>query len=570
MSSTDTIKRVSSSLVPDAVRELPERLMPSVLLRGFYLTRLGKWGLAGRSIRKLLNTPPDLWEPCQATGKRILKGYMDFAGCTVRFSEAPDWNPETASEQWLETMHGFAWVRDVQAFNQTRQSSQAVRHFIADWLDNVSSHPKEARTPDIAGERIASWITHANFILRGSSENFRQRFWSSIIKQTFFLAEMLQDAPNREIHTGFPAVKGLLYAALFLPRAQYLYRDAGFALKQLLETQVYADGSHWERSPALQLQACTQCLEMQAAIRQARRNPLPFLENALPKMLSVLAFFRLGDGRLGLFNNSIEEDRTRLDMVFRHIQVPLPQIPDYTQAGFRRLHSGDTTVLIDAGEPCCASGQHHYGALSFECSAGGNRMVVNCGAFRGKHPAWPKIQQSTVAHSTLSINEQNSWDCGDAGMPGIAGPKLECTQGLEENYLFVDGSYDGYEPELGLQWRRRIMLGMQGSKLSGMDMLTPTTHYKPPEHPHSIAIRFHLHPRVKVMTSGRGAITLTLPNGQVWIFEASGGKATLEESIYLGDRGQPQQSTQIVLYHTLIDPETRIDWVFYNRQQALL
>ena len=52
--------------------------------------------------------------------------------------------------------------------------------------------------------------------------------------------------------------------------------------------------------------------------------------------------------------------------------------------------------------------------------------------------------------------------------------------------------------------------------------------------PLPFAVRFHIHPDVRVSRLEGGGILLKLPNGEGWRFRAGGGELTVEESIYLG------------------------------------
>ena len=75
------------------------------------------------------------------------------------------------------------------------------------------------------------------------------------------------------------------------------------------------------------------------------------------------------------------------------------------------------------------------------------------------------------------------------------------------------------------------------------------------------ALRFHLHPSVRLRRLRDGAIVFCLlPNGRRWLFEASSA-ATVEESIFFAAPDGPRASAQIVVSGETLDG-LEIEWTF--------
>ena len=76
------------------------------------------------------------------------------------------------------------------------------------------------------------------------------------------------------------------------------------------------------------------------------------------------------------------------------------------------------------------------------------------------------------------------------------------------------------------------------------------------------AIRFHVHPDVKLsLAQAGGTVLLKLPNGEGWRFRAGGGEITIEESVYFGG-GAPRRAEQLVISGFVKDEAVECDWVF--------
>ena len=75
------------------------------------------------------------------------------------------------------------------------------------------------------------------------------------------------------------------------------------------------------------------------------------------------------------------------------------------------------------------------------------------------------------------------------------------------------------------------------------------------------AVRFHIHPDVRVSRLEGGGFLLKLPGGEGWRFRAGGGEVSVEESIYLGG-GVVRRTEQLVISGALRDAQTEVAWVF--------
>ena len=75
-------------------------------------------------------------------------------------------------------------------------------------------------------------------------------------------------------------------------------------------------------------------------------------------------------------------------------------------------------------------------------------------------------------------------------------------------------------------------------------------------------MRFHLHPSVKAnpVSDGHG-VMLTMPNREVWNFNAYDERVELEESVYLAGADGPRRTLQIVIYGQARQ-KPRVPWTF--------
>ena len=124
------------------------------------------------------------------------------------------------------------------------------------------------------------------------------------------------------------------------------------------------------------------------------------------------------------------------------------------------------------------------------------------------------------------------------------------------------GLHDGYQQRYGMTHTRVLRLSPHGDKLTGADRIF---------HGQKLAlargqgdltysIHFHIHPQARVRYGAESGVALiTLPDGEVWTFNAFGSKLSLEDSLHFASFSGPARTMQIVLRgHVLAD--TQIAW----------
>ena len=152
-----------------------------------------------------------------------------------------------------------------------------------------------------------------------------------------------------------------------------------------MPAQILPDGGHRSRSPSVQLDVLRDLVDIANRLRAGHIEMPGALQDAIERMAPMLRFFRHGDRRLALFNNSIEEDGVLVDLVLTRSETKGRAPAHAPDTGFQRLQAGHSLVLVDTGKPPAAGFDEaaHAGALSFEMSQGRERIIVNCGGYRG-------------------------------------------------------------------------------------------------------------------------------------------------------------------------------------------
>ena len=112
------------------------------------------------------------------------------------------------------------------------------------------------------------------------------------------------------------------------------------------------------------------------------------------------------------------------------------------------------------------------------------------------------------------------------------------------------------------------MLSRDGARLDGVDrFFTSGGRSASGRTRDLVALRFHLHPDVRLAGDDAGRLVAESPRGGEWTFSCDDVEPSVEESIFFAGLAGPQRSHQIVLnFRASEAPE--IAWTLMRTRQA--
>jgi uncharacterized heparinase superfamily protein len=539
-----------------------------------FLTRLRREALqalaAGPLYRHTLigPVPTDLrlrigqrWPGDATRGAAIAGGEIEFAGELVR-NPSPRWFPPSAGPQWLAAWHGFGWIADLTTAGGAARD--AAGDLVQSWLrENTAWHGVAWRS-DVLATRVFAWIAQFDEIVRHDQDRaLRRAMLTSIAAQLRHLArtaswEVFGAARLR-------ALKGLIAGRAALGDSEVRLAKVLKAFEREVSGQILPDGGHLSRDPSLQLEVLQDLIDTRAVLRAAQIETSGGLQSAIERMAPMLRFFRHGDRRLALFNDSLEEDGVLVDLVLTRSETKGGAPAQATHTGFDRLQAGRSLVIIDTGRPPPHGFDQsaHAGTLSFEMSHERERIIVNCGAYRGPKASWSGVARASAAHSVLVVADTNSVEIREDGTLGRGPSSIARERAEHEGQQWISATHDGYRQRFGLTYARQLFLAADGDDLRGEERLTG----RPGA---AFAVRFHLHPSVQGSLAQDGAAALLrLPSGMYWRLRAAGAQMSLGESVYLGS-GEARKTQQVVLSGTVGAEGAAVRWALRREPKEVV
>jgi uncharacterized heparinase superfamily protein len=507
-----------------AARPLQARLVDA-----FYASPLYGLMLRGGAPADFAHPPPAAFPGDPEAGALAVAGSLTLGKTTITVPPA-DWRRHESAAV-VRALNGFAWLDDLVAAGGTAQGAALIAH----WIDHDAGWHPLAWAPDVLGRRVTAWLAHAP--LYADDARQRPRVLRSLARQLRHLARTAAAAP-----VGVPqldALTGLVLgwsAGLIGNRVR---TPIWSMLATVRSEQVLADGGHTARNPSAQLRALADLVLVREAL-VAAQEPEGFVDALVHAMAGMLRLFVHGDGGLALFNGASEGHPALIEAVLARVGGNLPGPLSVRASGFERIEAAHTVIVVDTGAPPRSpfDDDAHAGTLSFEMSVGAERLVVNCGGAALAEEAWRRAQRATAAHSTAVIDDTNSAEVLESGF-GRRPEAVVVERESADGATWITAAHDGYVEPFGVIHRRRLFVARDGEDVRGEDTFEG-------RHDGGFAIRFHLHPDVKVSLMQTGAAALLrLPSGLAFRFQVSGAALDLEPSIYLG-RAQIRRSEQLV------------------------
>jgi uncharacterized heparinase superfamily protein len=516
--------------------------------------------------QRLYIAPQDIRVADPTVANDIYAGYFSFGGKSINAQGRSPFAATPPSDSWRRSLAGFSWLRHLRAADKAlaRANAQAL---VSDFMSiRKIDKTDPALEPGVVARRILSWLAHSPLLLDGADEDFYRQFMASLTKGVRRAALALQGKTLGEER---------LYCAIAIAEfaiCANVNRIAQLRATRLLaaelKRQILSDGGHVGRNPRTMIDVLLELLPLRQLYSARGIRPPQILLSSIDRMTPMLRMMRHGDGSLALFNGMGVTEQGRLATVLAYEEQIGPAPLNAPYSGYQRLENGAACVIVDAGVPPPGefSRSAHAGCLSLEFSIGAERVVVNCGVAASEDESLRTVARGTAAHSTLILDDRSSCRIADAkGLQKfVAGSILSCPAKVSVDRRRSSAgdvlalSHDGYVREFGLVHERKLKLSHDGFRLNGEDRLAAA----PGAFPGAIsfALRFHLHPRARPQFSQDGeTVQISLGNGERLAFRATGGRLSIEESMFFAAPEGPCKCAQIVLSGPA-RAETKIRW----------
>ncbi|WP_421852652.1 heparinase II/III family protein [Oricola sp.] len=455
---------------------------------------------------------------------------------------AHGWDDPAKAKLWRYNQHYFD---DLNADNADARTKWHVA-LIEGWIADNSPGSGTGWEPYPTSLRIVNWVKWSlagNRLSEGAQHSLAvQARWLMRRLEWHLLGNHL-----------FANAKALVFAGLFFKgdEAQRWLEKGCEILRREIREQILADGGQFELSPMYHALALEDVLDLVNIGRACGRDDLANAwSGMIPSMLDWLSCMSHPDGRIAFFNDAAfgnAPDNAELAAYARRLGFKAPEAQGakrhLSASGYARLENSQAVLIADLARvgPDYLLGHAHADTLSFECSLGGRRLIVNSGtSVYGVSPERLR-QRGTAAHSTLCMEGRDSSEVWSGFRVGRRARPFDVSVKTEMNALVATAAHDGYRHLPGRPVHRRSWNLSERSLLVG-DSVEGSGRRR-------MEARFHLGSGLKARPNGRNRLDLLDETGNpVAVFIATGGEVRVEQGTWHPEFGESVPNQCIVVF----------------------
>jgi len=262
-------------------------------------------------------------------------------------------------------------------------------------------------------------------------------------------------------------------------------------------------------------------------------------------------FFLHKNNSIANFNGTDNINQKEIKNIISEIPKPIKSPRELTNSGFQRVDTKDTILIIDCGVPINydATYKAHSCSTTFELSYKKNNIIIN--SLTGLDE---KINKTTAAHSTLTLNNTNAYKILKnehlSRIPDIL--KVKRVERYGANVIELENY--GYKNQYDAIHKRLVYIDKKGIDIRGEDNI-----YCPMEI--NFDIRFYLDQNLKTLITNNGKnIMLKLVNGDGWKFSSSIEKLDIVSNRNININNQPVTNEHIHLTGKTKELITVVRW----------
>ena len=512
--------------------------------------------------KKLMTFTPDriFYNPGSHLSASLTTIHNDFYKVT---SAAPEllWKTNVKDKQEFENLHSFLWLTKLDRKN----SKIITKNIIKSWINNFFNYDPNTWKMEITAKRIIAWSSNTDIALEDSEKIYKDKFFSSLIKQSNFLLKNLSGlfyTPNKIICCAAIILSGMMFK-----ENDSNYRIGIKELEKVIKNCFDEAGFPKSRNPEEVFVSIKYLILIREWFKEAQK-PIPdFLNEIINKCGNCYAILSCPNKQFPLFNGATEINHKDYDIFLKNLKYKFSS-NNHETADLIKIKKKKFEFFIDCGNPPPNNFAKYYqaGCLAFELISNKQKVICNSGYGKYLSPKLTFLSRSTAAHSTLYINDTSS--CifqKNKFINKVYGNSLVHKHKIinknytnDKNFYSVSASHNGYEKQFGYIHKRSIIILKKEDKIFGQDELKKTKSYS---NPLTYFIRFHIYPNTKIVKTKAGnSILISLSNREGWLLRSKKNNFEIEKNIFFGNKNKIINNESVFISGNINKEVILIEW----------
>jgi len=301
----------------------------------------------------------------------------------------------------LKKLHSFYWL-----FTIDLKSSKKITHsIIQNWIKKNQNYNSDSWEIDILSKRIISWISNSQMTYEDTSNEYKIIFNNIIMKQSNHLINEI--SRSEIVDDKMIGCTAIILTGLSYNKERFLSYGLNL-LKKIINSSF--DSEYFPKSRSIrQLVFYLKYFVLIRELLKESLNEIPDYLNEIIHYSGKAYTFLYGSIKESLlFNGNNDSDLTDFEKYLNLHKYRFGN-STYELGGYSVLKNKNTIIAMDTGSSPEKRYSEHYqsGPLSFEAIYKGNKIICNSGYFQNHKHKLNKISKSTVAHSTLILNNKS-------------------------------------------------------------------------------------------------------------------------------------------------------------------
>jgi len=512
--------------------------------------------------RRLLSFVPEriFYNPSAYLSSSLTSFNKDFYNIT---NTSPNllWSIDEKDKLKFENLHSFLWLSKLDRKN----SKKITKDIIKSWINVFYNYNKNTWRMDITARRIIAWTSNTDITLENSDKNYKEKFFSSLIKQSNFLLKNINNLfyePNKII-----CCTAIILSGMIFKENDINYKIGIKELEKIVKNYFDESGFPKSRNPE-EVYTCLKYLVLVREWFKEAQRPIPdFLDEIIRRVGSCYLMLSCSNKQFPLFNGATEINHKDYDIFLKNLKYKFTS-KNYEIADFIKVKKKKFEFFIDCGNPPSSNFARFYqaGCLAFELISNKQKIICNLGYGKYLSSKLASLSRSTAAHSTLYINDtsscifqKNKFVNKIYGNSLVKKHKIIDKKYMEDkDAYFISASHNGYENKFGYIHQRSIKILKNNDTIFGEDKLQRTKNIN---NTSIYFIRFHIYPNTKIVKTQAGnSVLISLSGGEGWLLQSEINTLNIEKNIFLGNKNKILNNESVSISGKINGDITTIKW----------
>ena len=464
------------------------------------------------------------------------------------------WDNKNTNIKNFKKLNNFYWFFSI----DLKSSKKNIQKIISDWIEKNFKYNSKSWEFDLTSKRIIAWLSNHNLTIEECSKDYLNLFNGMVQKQTNHLVSEINNSKiidDKIIGCAAIILVGLCY------KDKKNYLTYGLSLLKKISNLTFDNyGFPKSRSIKHLIFYLKYYILIREWFKEAKIEVPDHINETIYYLGQGYAFVWQNTKSDILMNGNNISNNFEFDQYLKRFSYNFKN-ESKEFGGYAILHNKKISIVVDVGAPPSYkfSSKYQSGALSFEISSNGKKLVSNCGDYEGKNNELVELSKSTASHSTLVIDDNSSCRYKKYNKNFVVNDSLKILKKnivFEKNYWRICASHDGYNKKYSATHERGIEFYPEQFKFVGTDKILN----KKLKLNIKFDIRFHLEPNVKLMkTQDNKAILIQLED-EGWKFTCDNYDINIDNGLYFGKKNSHIQNQNILISGITNNKNENIVW----------